>query len=817
MVVGAVERYVALAVLFVGVVIPPRVLSPGSSRAGTAGRSPDAAAVAVAEGHRVREEARRARARRILGEYLAPDSGLLAPGLRRTLPFPETVPGAARAAWGASFATSGQDVASWTGWGAVAGAPGRNARGARRGAGTASPGSEPSPAPPGLDAYLRLDPSQADSEGAAALVREGDAHAARGEAAAAIAAYDAAAARAPFLADWLHVRSASAAAGAGDTAEVRARLARVDPGLARDYGWGIIARGRIRAGDVAGAHAAVLAVAGSLPDAASRAAAWSLVGDLRRMRGDGAGAAKAYRRAIEAAPLSAGALAGARGLGALAGASPRDRLLAGRTFLRHGNVERGVAGLRAFLESGEASEAEREEVRLELGRALARAGELDRALPVLRVLADSSPVSRVRAGALLELGRAYFRQGKTDEGRATYLALAERHPGELAAAEALFLVADLDHDRGALAAARQRYERAARVRPDTERAAAAFMRLGGLAYAAGDFDGAAAIFEEFRRHHRRGGSAQQASYWAGRAHLARGDSALARERLREAWAEDPFSYHGVRAGELLGLDFSDAPLDASPPPSPRLAAEARTAIARIELLRALGPASAAEFELARLRRHYQGVDGAVYALAEAFNERGLIFDGVRLGWEIFREERVWNPRLLRIVYPFPFRSLIVEEARRRGLDPHLVAGLVRQESMFQPRIRSHAGAVGLMQIMPATGRSLARMAGLGGVDAAALERPEVNVPLGILYLEGLLSAYQGRPLAALAAYNAGPGRVARWRAFPEWADEELFAERIPFAETREYVRVVYRNARLYAALYPIGAPPGHGWTAAWSP
>ncbi|HEV2132256.1 MAG TPA: lytic transglycosylase domain-containing protein, partial [Longimicrobiaceae bacterium] len=114
---------------------------------------------------------------------------------------------------------------------------------------------------------------------------------------------------------------------------------------------------------------------------------------------------------------------------------------------------------------------------------------------------------------------------------------------------------------------------------------------------------------------------------------------------------------------------------------------------------------------------------------------------------------------------------------------------------------SPAGAVGLMQVMPATGRGLARAAGIANFDPQMLRQPETNVRLGTRFLADLQRRYGGRATDVFAAYNAGPGRLVRWRTLPEYADEELFAERIPFQETRDYVKIVRFNAQMYRMLY----------------
>jgi soluble lytic murein transglycosylase len=174
---------------------------------------------------------------------------------------------------------------------------------------------------------------------------------------------------------------------------------------------------------------------------------------------------------------------------------------------------------------------------------------------------------------------------------------------------------------------------------------------------------------------------------------------------------------------------------------------------------------------------------------------------VAIGWDLFSRAGGWNERLLHIIYPFAFRTIVEPEAQRAGVDPFLAAGLIRQESMFQPDAVSGAGAVGLMQVLPATGEALARSVELPRFDDAMLRKPEINVILGVHYLAQQLESYEDRLPLVLGAYNAGPHRITRWSEFPEFADDGLFTERIPFTETREYVKIVQQNARIYRALY----------------
>ena len=145
---------------------------------------------------------------------------------------------------------------------------------------------------------------------------------------------------------------------------------------------------------------------------------------------------------------------------------------------------------------------------------------------------------------------------------------------------------------------------------------------------------------------------------------------------------------------------------------------------------------------------------------------------------------------------------LVEESRKNGLDPALVAGLIRQESSWNPRALSPAAARGLMQLLPSVGASIAASRKYSLWNPALLYDPDVSIELGTAHLSSSLRR-DSPPERALAAYNAGGSRVTRWLRRPGADDAEMFTEWIPFTETRDYVRIVLRNAAVYRALYAL--------------
>jgi soluble lytic murein transglycosylase len=158
-------------------------------------------------------------------------------------------------------------------------------------------------------------------------------------------------------------------------------------------------------------------------------------------------------------------------------------------------------------------------------------------------------------------------------------------------------------------------------------------------------------------------------------------------------------------------------------------------------------------------------------------------------------------RYWELLFPLPYTDELKADAAAHGVDPYLLAGLIRQESEFDPQALSPAKAYGLTQVRPVTGRQFARSAGIARFSTAMLYQPSVNLKIGAAILRSMLDKNNGQLEHTLASYNAGPARLSEWLTWSTYREPAEFVESIPFTETRDYVQAVLRNADIYRRLY----------------
>jgi soluble lytic murein transglycosylase len=314
-------------------------------------------------------------------------------------------------------------------------------------------------------------------------------------------------------------------------------------------------------------------------------------------------------------------------------------------------------------------------------------------------------------------------------------------------------------------------------------------------------------------------NAVDALYWLGRSAERTGNIAHARSFYNKAIERFPETYFGIAAAARLAKlgpgEENPAEILEKIPPAPALrpfdeaipvAAEERWQ--RAQALRAIAFDSSAEQELknayfaspsprflleAAQAAFDQGHFGAgmTHARAAVPNADARKFSDVPV--------EVWKA-----LFPLPYEAALRREAAKNDFDPMFAAGLIRQESTFQSDAVSHKNAIGLMQVLPKTGRLLARQIKVRYVKNKLFD-PDYNIELGMVYIANLVQQF-GSLEAAAAAYNAGEDRIAAWKAERNYEEIPELVESIPFTETREYVQIVLRNAQLYRMIY--GQPSG---------
>ena len=325
------------------------------------------------------------------------------------------------------------------------------------------------------------------------------------------------------------------------------------------------------------------------------------------------------------------------------------------------------------------------------------------------------------------------------------------------------------------------------------------------------------LLEEHVRRYPGAASAPGALYWLGRLSETEGRRAEALAYYQAVDRGFPNYYYAMLSRERLArggggaaasgtarelADLIPDPRRLSPEPRP----ETRAALEAGGALRLLGQDGDARAEL--LRVDYRKGDGhlAGLELGRLHAVRDQHYLGLRamkryvFGYLRFPLESL-DREYWRYLFPLGWEKSLRARAERHRLDPFLVAALIRQESEFHPGARSGAGALGLMQIMPATGRGLFRRLGIPGFSSRKLTVPDVSLRLGTFHLKEVLAKFDGEVEKALAGYNAGDSRVPQWMKLGPFREIAEFVETIPFSETRGYVQSVLRNRDAYRRLY----------------
>jgi soluble lytic murein transglycosylase len=352
--------------------------------------------------------------------------------------------------------------------------------------------------------------------------------------------------------------------------------------------------------------------------------------------------------------------------------------------------------------------------------------------------------------------------------------------------------------------------------PNGSHAERAAWKYGWWAYKTANYAEAVRVFESAAATFPRSDYRPSYLYWSARAHGRMGERDTAESRMRIVYADYMNSYYGRLARKqltpqhagVLVANNSDIPVRASvrrveqPAASP---SELPPTAPLIKRLIAAGLYDDALTELRYAQRAW-GTSPAIEAtMAWVYHEKGDLLRARIAMRRAYPQHMAaagegLPPEILQVMFPLTYWDSIRRYAAAHELDPYMLAALIAQESMFDPQAHSVANAWGLMQLVPSTGRKLARDVGIRRFNTSLLTNADVNIRLGTLYFSRLVEQFGGT-YYALASYNAGESRVVKWKSERPGLEEDEFIDDIPFPETQNYVKRILGSAEDYRRLY----------------
>ncbi len=429
-------------------------------------------------------------------------------------------------------------------------------------------------------------------------------------------------------------------------------------------------------------------------------------------------------------------------------------------------------------------------------------GKREDAIPLLSLIARDFPDSSEAPKALYQIGQILW--NRHDNGQALeYLKLVlEKYPASSYIDRAQYASGDIYEYFGKRDEAIDAYNRVITQFPSSQVRGDAMWRLAWLYYRAAEWQAASAGFAALAGQANNSGFRIAALYWQARSAENMGNVDAAKELYVQIIKNGEETYYqglALRCLERFGVGVEETKASATPAPpepDPRMSPQISFHLSRARELAALALNRMAVVELDEVTRANTPARLRSILMREYFRNQAY-------GRSLALANQLPGSNSERNLYRFPlaFWKMVQQQAEQRKIDPYLILALIRQESLFDTRARSSAAALGLMQLLPSTARQIAKEIGMAAPSRENLYEPEVNLALGTQYLKDLLQRYSNNWFKAIAAYNAGEAAVDRWEKEIVTDDIEEFVERIPYVETRGYVKLVMRNHRIYKKLY----------------
>jgi soluble lytic murein transglycosylase len=411
------------------------------------------------------------------------------------------------------------------------------------------------------------------------------------------------------------------------------------------------------------------------------------------------------------------------------------------------------------------------------------------------VKSAASPLPAVRSEARFWLAKTLERQDLKERALTLYLELAGEGKKQEFADDALIEAGGMKRGLGQYAEAARLFDQAAKLSSESKMVTRLAWDSGWCRYLAGEYPAAIDAFkgllaDETQR--------EKVLYWLGRA-LEKNSDATAVTYYSTLLNEFPAGFYATWYREQKGIKDSRESLGNRDAQSELPFVPG---FEKARLLASLGMLEDARVEVAAARKKNSEKKGQFAALAKVYLDMRDYGSAISL----FMQNRpvAWDKAALPLWtagYPRAYTDLVSQNAALNGLSEGLVYALIRAESGFAPAVKSGAGAIGLMQMMPATAKLTAREK--GEFNPLRLTVPEYNIRLGTKHLHDLMKEHNGDVVYMAAAYNAGSGALGRWKKSYNGLNKDEFIESIPYQETRDYVKKVYASAATYRQLYGL--------------
>jgi soluble lytic murein transglycosylase len=443
--------------------------------------------------------------------------------------------------------------------------------------------------------------------------------------------------------------------------------------------------------------------------------------------------------------------------------------------------------------------------------------------------------------AWIAKGKSLAGSGKISDACEVWAQFVKRYPTHRLAPEALWLTGATLEGADKFKEAAVAYASLQAGYPQADRAPAALHEAGLCAFRAQQADTALAAWRKLADGYAASSLRPAALFWLARLYHAKNNDDQARVELKEIKEKYPNDYYAVRADEFqetwnskLFQKSAQKSMLLSPPtaaeqgeaeqwllswlPETGRPAQGESVsglsdtllkdgrLQRGLLLWQLDLTDDASAQIRGLKTDRNDSPLDQYRLGVYLNGQGLYRLSIscldRLVQLAPVDKQATIPTfVLKLSHPLPFSDLVVTEAMNVQLDPLLILAMIRQESAFEWNVDSWVGARGLMQIMPATGDWIALQLAWKNYTTSILYRPYLNVRFGVWYMARQMATFNGDVGAALAAYNAGPGRIINWQTPEMSPDDDLFLESMPLSEPVSYVRRIYTHYSIYRKLY----------------